>query len=439
MEASPGVLRYDFLDSLPLQFICSLCRDVLYKPQLVSCCKKYVCEPCIKQTRITKEPCPLCKSRKFSIKSNPVFNNKLNSFQILCTNKGCNWSGPLGNLDNHLDPHRGTCEYATISCPLKCGITLSRHKMSTHTCSTSSIVSTPPTFSLCPCHSVGCSVVLSQDELHTHINDNLSQHVKMLADYALEMRKKEEEVAKREEKIKTRETELAALESQYDRTVEIIVHKDLLSTEKTQKMKELVRKVEELQVLVDAKNTEIENLCLKVSKLEASKRIESQYVLPSQQFDVFSYRFIMNNFNQYCAIDRGKLTWQSDPFYTHTNGYKMTIIVDVVLGLLRVSLCILPGKHDDQLTWPLQGSITISLLNQLDNYNHYDYHFIYNGTTHASVSNRVASVGKRSEKNVSLTQKISCDDLPLSQSRDNLCYLKNNTLKFSISKIDLIL
>ena len=65
--------------------------------------------------------------------------------------------------------------------------------------------------------------------------------------------------------------------------------------------------------------------------------------------------------------------WHSDPFYTHSNEYKMSLRIyaagsgDSKGTHVSVFLCLMKGSHDDELTWPLRGKIEITLLNQFSN------------------------------------------------------------------------
>ena len=68
---------------------------------------------------------------------------------------------------------------------------------------------------------------------------------------------------------------------------------------------------------------------------------------------------------------------QSPPFYTHPNGYYMTVEVDAggweegEGTHLGVSVVILEGMHDATLNWPFLGLVTVTLLNQLEDDNHF--------------------------------------------------------------------
>ncbi len=67
----------------------------------------------------------------------------------------------------------------------------------------------------------------------------------------------------------------------------------------------------------------------------------------------------------------------SDPFYTSRKGYKLRMRVDANGNgdgkgtHVSVFACLMKGNHDDTLTWPFSGTVTVELLNQLEDKNHY--------------------------------------------------------------------
>jgi hypothetical protein len=75
----------------------------------------------------------------------------------------------------------------------------------------------------------------------------------------------------------------------------------------------------------------------------------------------------MTNFEQH-KKDGDK--WYSPPFYTHTKGYKMCLLVYAggngggVNTHVSVFLLLMKGEYDDQLKWPLGDIFTIQLLSQ---------------------------------------------------------------------------
>ena len=69
--------------------------------------------------------------------------------------------------------------------------------------------------------------------------------------------------------------------------------------------------------------------------------------------------------------------WFSDPFYSHFGGYKMCLCV-YANGLsggkgthVSVYASLMRGDNDDNLKWPFKGTIKVSLLNQLEDGQHY--------------------------------------------------------------------
>ncbi len=66
----------------------------------------------------------------------------------------------------------------------------------------------------------------------------------------------------------------------------------------------------------------------------------------------------------------------SPPFYTSSKGYKMGINVDANgdgdgKGThVSVFACLMKGDNDDSLSWPFTGTVTVELLNQLEDKNH---------------------------------------------------------------------
>ncbi len=68
--------------------------------------------------------------------------------------------------------------------------------------------------------------------------------------------------------------------------------------------------------------------------------------------------------------------WYSGGFYSHPGGYRMILRVDVNSNpekrrsQVSVYVYLAGGEYDDNLVWPFHGTITIELLNQLEDQNH---------------------------------------------------------------------
>ena len=76
---------------------------------------------------------------------------------------------------------------------------------------------------------------------------------------------------------------------------------------------------------------------------------------------------IMTNFTRH---KNAGSTWHSQPFYSHSNGYKMRLRVDANgTGSgegthVSVFVQLIEGEYDDNLPWPFRGAITFQLVNR---------------------------------------------------------------------------
>lgn len=108
-----------------LQNECSVCLLVLREPLQTSCCGYSFCQICIERIQATtvNPVCPLCK-KEFNTYPNKWLKRELYQLNVYCTHRkeGCEWVGPLGQLDEHLNSDAGT-DNLTNGCgfvPLKC-------------------------------------------------------------------------------------------------------------------------------------------------------------------------------------------------------------------------------------------------------------------------------------------------------------------------------
>ena len=131
-------------------------------------------------------------------------------------------------------------------------------------------------------------------------------------------------------------------------------------------------------------------------------------------------------------------TWYSLPFYTGPGGYKMCLRVyangygkgsdthvSVFVNLMR-------GVHDDMLTWPFYGSITIQLVNQNRDQNHVEYTLDFTNKNTAEASGQVTS-GERAKNAFGYPEFFSHTKLESADGTKQ--YLKNDCMKFRVTKV----
>ena len=122
-----------------LQSKCSICLLVLREPHLTSCCAYSFCQGCIEKIAASPSPeCPLCR-KEFHIYPTKWLKRELNQLKVYCThkNEGCEWAGPLEQLDEHLNPNTDMndlttgCGYVSIKCDA-CGDNVLRKGYGVH-------------------------------------------------------------------------------------------------------------------------------------------------------------------------------------------------------------------------------------------------------------------------------------------------------------------
>ena len=105
---------------------------------------------------------------------------------------------------------------------------------------------------------------------------------------------------------------------------------------------------------------------------------------------------------------KSKEVWYSSPFFAFTEGYQMHLkvyLVDASEGIQYISvyLDLTKGLHDDKLEqlghWPLRGTFTIELLNQLDDSDHYScmvqfHHYWCSECTNRVLAGVIANSGR---------------------------------------------
>ena len=107
--------------------------------------------------------------------------------------------------------------------------------------------------------------------------------------------------------------------------------------------------------------TQIQKLENDVESLK-SKEIKDLKVVFSH-LRILPVDLVMDGFT---AKKRDERSWSRKPFYTHPQGYKMTLSVKPEGSHLTAFIYIIEGEYDNQLEWPYRGTIVIQLLHQED-------------------------------------------------------------------------
>ena len=442
------------------EYECPVCFEILRAPFLTECCGNHFCEACIDATRISTGHCPICKAKPIKGIVDKKLQRRINDLKVYCSQKkhGCTWVGRLDELTKHLetDSVKG-CKYALVSCSLSCGKQLFRCKLSDHlsnecqlrpyTCKFCNYSSTyedvtkhfsscleyplvcpnsctqeefkrlnldqhllvcPNEIVLCAFSEMGCTESMKRCLLRKHMEKSWMQHQLMICD-AFKQLKKENEILKKETDIRKKENEILKRENEEmkktQKTVDYWINGYKMMAEEVMK----TNWREYLCSLAVVSTNIPEPICPVILKWTGYEALKSK-----------------TKEGEYCYMR---------PFYTHSGGYKMQLRIYpnglAGEGSTHISLyChLVSGKNDDNLTWPFKGSVVVTLLNQLNDSEHFNKELW--STSHI-VPNEAAKKpdGVRNDLGWGSSQFISTSEAE--DSTGTKQYLANDTLVFKI-------
>ena len=414
----------DFVELLSEEYNCPICLGFLQEPYLTACCGNHFCKACIDSVKENNDKCPLCQAKPLNGVVNKHFKRKLNELKVYCTHKkeGCKWKGDYGKLNQHLATEKinGECQFVFLKCPLStmCGIRLPRKSLIHHTknvCAyrefsckhcgflSSYHVVTTQHVNKCVNYPMTCPNECSKQ---TYPRSQLKSHLASCPEQTVDCNFTEVGCkAKMKRHLLQQHLESNSLQHQ------MIMCQAFKSLQRDKE--ELERKVTDLTKQVDRSSSEVDywangfKLVATAMKendwpLYISKMVEITAIKPVAPL---IYRVPLHIGQVHCngccerfrkAISHSHyeaLSYTSTPFYSHSNGYTMQLIVKLVchcldcrersftlirhsgsrredsgiIASLLIDFYLLQGEHDAQLTWPYESSATVTLLNEHKN------------------------------------------------------------------------
>ena len=396
----------EFLAETSEEYHCKRCQCVARELSIAVCCGLHYCLECLSPYHQAGQPCPGCGQEQFGIMPHVRYQRSILALEVRCSMKerGCRWTGKLQDLEDHLDVDKAGCEYVDVECPNKCDKPVPRYAIPHHlerscpkrdyncgycgftgsyevvcndhypecdsypipcpnSCTVVSIEqgTLRTHLRMCPyqeieCEVFGCGEKFQRENLERHMDENASQHVGMMsvalremsADFATKLREQESE-------SRTRERETADIIREIRR-------------EKDTEIAALKKQLEELKITVDSKVSKIKENC-------------------SQQMSVIGthlqvvcgrapYHFTVSDYTQKVQNDH---MWCSPPMYICKNGPKLFLSLQPYGAIgtnarsthVSLKLGVIEGEYDDNVKWPIRCSITVQLLNQHRNQDHY--------------------------------------------------------------------
>jgi|Transcript_260 hypothetical protein len=118
------------------ELFCPICTQVAREATVTEDCGHLFCKSCIEVALENKPECPVCRLPLSSngIRKDVRTRREIAGLRVQCpfVNKGCKWTGSLGELADHEDH---VCEFTVVKCPNKhCGLFMQRCMLDIHMC-----------------------------------------------------------------------------------------------------------------------------------------------------------------------------------------------------------------------------------------------------------------------------------------------------------------
>ena len=289
-----------------------------------------------------------------------------------------------------INNHWPVCGYQTVQCPNECGTALKRQVLENHV-----VRSCPKTVIDCDFHHVGCDVRLPRKDMPIHLKADLITHMSL---QAASYKQLQEKVNKLESENETLKRQLETTQAQIETTHQ--------AAEKVQQMEQ------------------------QLATLQLTSKAESNTVQEiMKHFKLRVYNTVDITMHDYQQCKRQNSIWYSPPFYTHSQGYKLSLRVHVngfcgaQFAYVSVYICLMRGEFDDLLTWPFQGEVIIKILDRNGMGHQETIRFI---DSQPDTHNSRVTQGERSENGLG-----TCDYISHSTLQQK--YVRNDCLHFRIT------
>ena len=366
-----GKGNYEFVDSeetIPQEFKCHVCLGVACCAVETTCCGFLLCRACSDKLKQLEQSCPHCR-KPLQMQSSYFARHQIRQLHVYCTNRNCcseiesitfpinpdansdnkvityglnlcMWSGEINDLQHHLDKY---CPHTTVTCRYNCGVQIVRCQKDVHEAE------------VCCKRPFTCWFCNIEDTAEV-INDHNAtgcdfQPIKCPNGCSAAMIQRRELQFHLEQQCPLQEISCDKLGC-----TERILRKDYDTHNENNTQKHI-------QLINDTYKSHIRNYDALIQ--------ENQMILANEQTLCEEYRktcsilesraqffkaLHLQNISIRVNITIGSV---SDSFFIF--GYHMMVKYEAV-GYF--SLHILQGQYDDTLPWPLQGTVTLELMNE---------------------------------------------------------------------------
>ena len=472
--------EYEFVDQIPEDYFCKLCKHVAREPNLISCCGEVMCKVCVNVIIQDKKSCPSCGDSKIKSFPHVKYQHKILALEVRCTmkNRGCEWTGQLQHLDAHLDVTTGDCEYVDVECPIKCVQKIQKRYVDTHLANecpnrnyrcphcnfenkfhlVSDHIEVCRYYPLacpnrcgatferddlqdhikmcrleevqCVFNSAGCQAKFIRENEDEHMDQNTQKHLALMPAATLSInqnfeRKLQEQQEVFKKKLEQNDEQIKHVEQKLQEQQEVFVMKL-----EQQNREQVGGKLKEFQKTLKQKDARIKTL---ENQLQTNNRVIEQQQQAIRQLcravGILPYDITFSNYQQAKAKD-GYI--DSPPMYTRPGGYRFILRV-LPKGFwsgrgthVTAAICSRKGDHDADLKVPVKFTISLQLLNQHRDEDHYTRDIQCEIKTRDKIGG-VMYIGSDS---------TFIPNADLEWNRDEQTqYLKDDCLKFRVTKI----
>ena len=406
-----GGFDCDFVEPPPKSLECPICLLIVREPHIVVCCGNQFCRPCIDRIRQDGKPCPLCNEPNFTAFIHKGVMREVNALPVRCSKKhmGCQWVGELGQLEQHLTPGkqgRAGCSYVEVECRHQCGERFQRQFLLEHELES------------CPKRPVEVLISSTMRKLEASLVENrsLREEISQLKNIQMEQSKK----------LSVALTECKSLKASNEKLQNRVhaLEKCVQQNAETQKVSK-----RQLEVLGQHQTKSLEAINRDICQLKQTQK--QQKAAAPLALPPFYFRFY-----NYEEIKRQKIRWFSDPFYSHPQGYKLRIQLDMATRyagnqVLSVCIRVMRGEYDDCLQWPFQGKVAIQMFDRHSKSWSYEKIFSFHHQLD-EVNGKPVEVFENVGCSDTHDYFISCKDL-----ESNTHYLQYDAIRFRVARVEL--
>ena len=355
----------------------------------------------------------------------------------------CEYCNTTGSYQWINSSHREECPKYPVECPNHCEVGhVRREEISGH------LEECPLAIVECPYAAVGCESVVRRKGKMEHVMGSVEQHMEynknaILAnqnEFQKRLDVREEELENVKQDLRAKEQELDDIKKDLQATRDRLdtkeqammsINKDLQDTKDELKQSQEIQS--QLKTAITEKGRELdevrqnakenqkaleETMQQQKDKLEQSlqhqQKVNSQLQL--QVEIIFNAAWTLQL--SYLAVSDNNVVpvviklkefekhknlnfYRCPEFYTRNGGYQMCLTVYPngypTSGYITLCIFLMKGDHDDHLTWPVKGTLTVQLLNQLSDSNHSEpvkFHFDGSGRECQRVTSGTESVSR---------------------------------------------